>query len=140
MTLSKKLAQQQLLKTRNETRLSLLPTAANDESASPPSLTKPSSIQSGLEKLRRKFRPRQPHQNPAVSRLLASRHDTLAEALDGKDSFLRRVSHFSFGLDEHEAARIGRLIQLLCAEERPFDARSVIFMDTETTGLSGGAG
>ena len=138
MTLSKKLAQQQLLKTRNETRLSLLPTAAGDESTSPP-LKKHSAIQSDLEKLRRKFQSPQPDQD-STGRPFASRDDTLVEALDGKDSFVRRVSHSPFGLNEQGAARIGRLIQLLCAEERVFDPRSVIFLDTETTGLSGGAG
>ncbi|HTG72797.1 MAG TPA: ribonuclease H-like domain-containing protein, partial [Terriglobia bacterium] len=42
--------------------------------------------------------------------------------------------------DQQEAAWIRRLVQLLCAHGETTDPRSVIFLDTETTGLSGGAG
>ena len=142
MTLSKKLAQQQLLKSRNEARFRSLPVKAIDESASglPPS--EPSTIQSGLEKLRRKFR-LPPDQGRFPGSVSDERHDTFAGVFrgDGNGAFLHHVSHSSFGLDsQQETMWIGRLIQLLCAQERPYDPQSVIFLDTETTGLSGGAG
>jgi uncharacterized protein YprB with RNaseH-like and TPR domain len=143
MTLSKKLEQQQLLKTRNETRFSSLPVTATDNSASglPPS--EPSTIESGLEKLRRRFRtPPRDQERSSVS-VSAQPHGTFAGDLKGDDAdaFLRRVSHSPFGLDDQqEAVSIRHLIQLLCANVETADPRSVIFLDTETTGLSGGAG
>ena len=64
---------------------------------------------------------------------------TFADGDNG--AFLRQVSHSPFRLDDQqEAAWIRRLIQLLCACGETADPRSVIFLDTETTGLSGGAG
>ena len=141
MTLSKKLAQQQLLKTRNEARFSSLPVASIDESASSPPLSEPSAIQSGLEKFRRRVRRPQPDQEPSADSAPDHRHDAFAGAFQGNGAFLRHVSHSPFRLDsQQEALWIVRLIQLLCAQERPFDPRSVIFLDTETTGLSSGAG
>ena len=141
MTLSKKLAQQQLLKSRNEARFSSAPLEAIDESASDLPRSELSTIKSGLEKLRRRFG------IPAPDRQLSSpgasdqRLGTLARAVEGDGSFLRQISHSPFGLDNAQHALcIRRLVQLLCAREHACDAGSVIFLDTETTGLSGGTG
>jgi len=69
------------------------------------------------------------------------RYATFAGAVESDGAFLRRVSHSSFGLDDQrEAVWVERVIQLLCTQEQAFDPRSIIFLDTETTGLSGGAG
>jgi uncharacterized protein len=141
MTLSKKLAQQQLLKSRNEARFSPLPVAAIDGSAFDLPTNESSAIQSGLEKLRRRVRITPHDQERFPGSVSDQPHGTFAGDLDDGDAFLRRVSHTPFGLDSQpEAAWIGRLIQLLCANEEVADPRSVIFLDTETTGLSGGAG
>jgi len=141
MTLSKKLAQRQLLKSRNEAHFSSLPVAAIDELASALPPSEPSTIESGLEKLRRRFRTPQPDQEPSSLSVSVEPRDTLAGALEGDEGFLRRVSHSPLGLDDQqEAVWIRRLIQLLCAHGEAADPRSVIFLDTETTGLSGGAG
>jgi len=140
MTLSKKLAQRQLLKSRNEAHLSSLPVAAIDGAGSSLLASEPSTIESGLEKLRRRFRTPQPDQEPSSLSVSVEPRDTLAGALEG-GTFLRHVSHSPFGLDDQqEAVWIRRLIQLLCAHGETADPRSVIFLDTETTGLSGGAG
>ena len=118
MTLSKKLAQQQLLKSRNEARFSSLPVTAIDESASDLPPSEPSAIQSGLEKLRRRFRIPPPDQERFPGSVSDQPHGTFAGALDDGDAFLRHVSHSPFGLDsQQEAAWISRLVQLLCAHE-----------------------
>jgi uncharacterized protein YprB with RNaseH-like and TPR domain len=143
MALFKKLAQQQLLKSRNEARFSPLPVATIDEPASSLPLSEPSAIQSGLEKFRRRVRRPHPDQEPSSGRAPDQRYDTFAGAFqgDGNGAFLRHVSHSPFRLDsQQEALWIVRLIQLLCAQERAYDPQSVIFLDTETTGLSSGAG
>ena len=141
MTLSKKLAQRQLLKSRNEARLSSPPVTVNDEFAASLSPSQPSTIESGLEKLRRRFGIPPPDQERFPVSPSDQPQSSFAGDLDDGDAFLRRVSHTPFGLDsQQEAAWIGRLVQLLCAHEEVTDPRSVIFLDTETTGLSGGAG
>src|SRR5262245_20524646 len=142
MTLSKKLAQQQQLKSRNNARFGSHPEAV-DESASSRPLSQPSTIQSGLEKLRRRFNIPQLSEDQARTNAFYQRRDTPAGVLDGddRDAFLRHVSHSSFGLDDpQEAASIRRLIQLLCTHGETPNPRSVVFLDTETTGLSGGSG
>ncbi|HEX2522413.1 MAG TPA: ribonuclease H-like domain-containing protein, partial [Terriglobia bacterium] len=142
MTLCKKLTQQQLLKSRNQARFTTPPVEAVDESASglPPSQS--STIQSVLEKLRRRFKISQPGEDPAranVSDQLCDKPGVLEG--DGNEAFLRHVSHAPFGLDDQrQALCVRRLVQLLCARERAYDPRSVVFLDTETTGLSGGTG
>jgi uncharacterized protein len=141
MTLSKKLAEQQSVKARNEARFSPLPAGTTDVSTSGFVRGEPSAIQSGLEKLRHRFRTPQPDQAPCGEAVSDQRHDTIAVSPEGSGACLRLVSDSPFRLDNpQEAARIGRLIQLLCNLERECDPRSVIFLDTETTGLSGGAG
>jgi len=141
MTLSKKLAQHQLLKSRNETRFRSLPVTAIDGAGSNLHASEPSTIESGLEKLRRRFRTPPPDQKPSSPSESVEPRDTIAGALEGDEAFVRRVSHSPFGLDDQqEAVSIRRLIQLLCAYEETTDPRSVIFLDTETTGLSGGVG
>jgi len=143
MTLSRKLAQQQLLKTRNEARFSSLPVATIHESASSLPLSEPSTIRSALEKLRRRVRKAPPDQEPSSGSVSDQRDDTFGGVLEvnGDGAFLRRVSHTPFGLEsQQEALWVSRLIQLLCAQEQVADPRSIIFLDTETTGLSGGAG
>ena len=139
MSLSKKLIQQQLLKNRNEASLSSVPLKALDESASTLPLSKASEIQSSLENLRRRARGSQLDRDTLTVKL--SDYDVFSESLDGNNSFFRRLSHSAFGLDDQQgAAKIRRLIQLLCRVEGAVDPRSVAFVDTETTGLSGGAG
>jgi len=141
MTLCKKLADRQLLKSRNEARFSPLPVAAIDGSAFDLPTGESSAIQSGLEKLRRRARrPRDPERFPGS--VSDQPHGPFARDPEvGDEAFLRRVSHSPFGLDDQEeTVSIRRLIQLLCAHEETADPRSVIFLDTETTGLSGGAG
>jgi uncharacterized protein len=141
MTLSKKLAQQQLLRSRNEARFSSLPATAIDESA--PSLppSEPSTIDSGLEKLRRRFRTPPPGKEPSSVSAFDQRHGTFARLVEGDGAFLRHTSHSPFGLDEpQQALCIRHLVQLLCAREQACDPGSLIFLDTETTGLSGGTG
>jgi len=143
MTLSKKLAQQQLLRTRNEARFSSLSVATVDESASSLPLSDPSTIQSSLEKLRRKIRKDQPDQEQSSGSVSDQRDETFGGVLEGRGNgaFLRCVSHSPFGFDDQqEALWISRLIQLLSAQTQVADPRSIIFLDTETTGLSGGTG
>jgi len=143
MTLSRKLAQQQILQSRNEARLGSQLVVPLDESAHglPPS--EPSIIQSSLEKLRRRAQRVPQDRSPFSNQVSTQPHGTFAEALvgEGNDVFLRHVSHSPFRLDDkQETACIGRLFQLLCAHWQVADLSSVIFLDTETTGLSGGAG
>jgi uncharacterized protein len=143
MTLSKKLAQQQVLKSRNEARFSSPPAEAIEESASDLTLIEPSTIESGLEKLRRRFRISQPAEGPAGSNVSDQQRDMPAGVLDGdgNGAFLPHISHAPFGLDDpQQALCVRRLVQLLCAQERAYDPRSFVFLDTETTGLSGGTG
>ena len=103
MTLSKKLAQQQVLKSRNEARFSSPPVEAIEESADlHPS--EPSTIESGLEKLRRRFRIPQPAEGAAGANVSDQRHGTFARAVEGDDTFLRQVSHSPFGLDDPKQA------------------------------------
>jgi uncharacterized protein len=143
LTLSKKLAQQQLLKSRNDARFSSLLAPIIEKSTPNSPRSEPSAIQSGLEKLRRKFQTPEPDQDPPTRSVFDQNHGTFARALeeDGNGAFLRQISHSPFGLDEpQQALCIKRLLQLLCAQERACDPRSVVFLDTETTGLSGGTG
>lgn len=143
MTLSKKLAQQQLLKSRNEARFSAPPRLEVDESTSDLPTGEPSPIQSGLEKLRRRLRTPQSDQEPSSVSLSDPPHGTFEGALEDEPNgaFLRCVSHSLFELGgRQEAVWIEHIIQLLCARQQAFDPRSVIFLDTETTGLSGGTG
>ena len=141
MTLPKKLAQQQLLKSRNEARFSSAPVEAIDESASDLPLSEPSTIKSGLEKLRRRFGIPAPDRQSSSPSASDQRPGTFARAVEGDGAFLRHISHSPFGLDESQHALwIRRLVQLLCAREHACDPGSVIFLDTETTGLSGGTG
>jgi uncharacterized protein YprB with RNaseH-like and TPR domain len=141
MTLSKKLAQRQLLKSRNEARFSSAPVEAIDESASDLPLSEPSSIKSGLEKLRRRFGMPAPDRQSSSPSAPDQRPGTFARVVEGDGAFLRHISHSPFGLDDSQQALwIRRLVQLLCAREHACDPGSVIFLDTETTGLSGGTG
>ena len=141
MTLSKKLAQQQLLKSRNEARFSSAPVQAIDKSASGLPLSEPSTIRSGLEKLRRRFRVSASDEASCSVSVSDQRHGYFDRLVEGDGAFLRQISHSPFGLDDpQQALGIRRLVQLLCARQQACDPGSVIFLDTETTGLSGGTG
>ena len=109
MTLSKKLAQQQLLRTRNEARFSSLSVATVDESASSLPLSDPSTIQSSLEKLRRKIRKDQPDQEQSSGSVSDQRDETFGGVLEGRGNgaFLRCVSHSPFGFDDQQEEECG---------------------------------
>src|SRR5688572_16371034 len=98
LTLSQKLAQQQLLKSRNEARFSLVPVAAIHESVSGLPASEPSAIQSGLKKLQRRFQTPPPDLEPSVVSVPNQPYATFAGAVEGDGGFLRRVSHSPFGL------------------------------------------
>jgi uncharacterized protein len=142
MTLSEKLAQQQQLRTRNEARFGSLPETTIDDCAIDPPASDAPVIRANLEKLRARIRRPKPEQqrwDGCAPRLNESFGGSVQSNTNG--AFLRRVSHTPFGIDsQQEALWVSRLIQLLCAQAQVTDPRSIIFLDTETTGLSGGAG
>lgn len=144
MNLAKKLAQQQLVKTRNEARMASQPKTVEARATPDKSQSLPAtSLRSSLEKLRNRTRRLQRDQASRAGNESGELPGALADLMQGNDgpSFLHQVSHSPLPLDgPQQVMHLARLIRLLCAQQWTGNPQSIVFLDTETTGLSGGAG